>query len=166
MILVIVGTSKRPFDRLLKVMDSLAKDSDEEIIIQRGHSRHEIRYARWTEFYRRSEIGHIMRSCRLVVSHAGIGTVLDARSYGKPIIIVPRRKEFGESLDNHQVDTARDLQGEDGIYVAWSENDIREIIDRTKVYDPETIDRSEKDRLIFFLKQLINDSRKSNLGGH
>lgn len=38
--------------------------------------------------------------------HAGMGSVISALEYGKPIIVMPRRAQFGEAHDDHQVATA------------------------------------------------------------
>ena len=44
---------------------------------------------------------------RVVVTHAGVGSVLVALGAGKRPVVVPRRGRFGEAVDDHQVDFAR-----------------------------------------------------------
>jgi len=43
----------------------------------------------------------------LVIAHAGMGTIDMAMNTSKPILVIPRRKEFGEHVNDHQVWTAR-----------------------------------------------------------
>ncbi len=44
-----------------------------------------------------------MGRARIVVGHAGPGTVLDARAAGRLPVVVPRRAALGEVVDDHQV---------------------------------------------------------------
>lgn len=67
-----------------------------------------------------------MSAATLVVSHAGIGSIISASRFQKPIILVPRRCELGEHRNDHQVDTTHRFAGSRGIYVA---NDGAEIAD-------------------------------------
>jgi UDP-N-acetylglucosamine--N-acetylmuramyl-(pentapeptide) pyrophosphoryl-undecaprenol N-acetylglucosamine transferase len=50
-----------------------------------------------------------MREADAVVAHAGVGTALAAFEVGKCPLLVPRRAAHGEAVDDHQVETARDL---------------------------------------------------------
>jgi UDP-N-acetylglucosamine transferase subunit ALG13 len=45
----------------------------------------------------------------LVIAHAGIGSAIAAFEAGKLPLLVPRRKERGEAVDNHQVDIGQEL---------------------------------------------------------
>ena len=45
---------------------------------------------------RPSEFEAVLREASVIVAHAGIGTVLKAYKYRKPIILVPRQAAFGE----------------------------------------------------------------------
>ena len=48
-----------------------------------------------------------MRSARVVVTHAGVGSVMVALSTGKRPVVVPRRKRLGEAVDDHQLQLGR-----------------------------------------------------------
>lgn len=50
-----------------------------------------------------------MRQARAVVVHGGIGSVLLAHACGKRPIVVPRRADLGENIDDHQLAFARRL---------------------------------------------------------
>ncbi|MBI3812157.1 MAG: hypothetical protein HY283_08135 [Nitrospirae bacterium] len=45
----------------------------------------------------------------LVISHAGAGTLLQVLHAGKIPIVMPRRKKYGEIVDDHQVELVRTL---------------------------------------------------------
>jgi UDP-N-acetylglucosamine--N-acetylmuramyl-(pentapeptide) pyrophosphoryl-undecaprenol N-acetylglucosamine transferase len=50
-----------------------------------------------------------MEDADAVVSHAGVGTALAALEVGKCPVLVPRRPQRGELVDDHQLEIAREL---------------------------------------------------------
>jgi UDP-N-acetylglucosamine--N-acetylmuramyl-(pentapeptide) pyrophosphoryl-undecaprenol N-acetylglucosamine transferase len=56
-----------------------------------------------------ADLTEAMREADAVVAHAGVGTALAAFEVGKCPVLVPRRAAHGEAVDDHQVQTARDL---------------------------------------------------------
>lgn len=123
MILVTVGT-QLPFDRLIKMIDLLAPRSDSEFFAQTGSGDYEPQNIRWSRNVEPDEFDRMLRACSIIISHAGIGTVLKAYRYKKPIIIVPREAKLGEHRNDHQLATVSQLKERQGIYVA---NDIEGI---------------------------------------
>ena len=69
-----------------------------------------------------------MEAARTVVAHAGIGTVLAARAMAKPLVLMPRRAALGEHRSDHQMATAAALDGTPGIYIAWTEADLPDLL--------------------------------------
>ena len=128
MILVTVGNSNWDFSRLVKYMDEFAKTTSERVIIQRGSSKYEPSYADFFDFATKGEIIDLHEEARIVVAHAGIGSILTAIDTKKPIILVPRQKEHKEMIDNHQLEIASTLEAELNIKVAWSIPDINNLI--------------------------------------
>ncbi len=55
------------------------------------------------------EMQRAIADADLVVTHAGVGTVLDVLDSGKLPVVVPRRSSRGEHVDDHQTDLARHL---------------------------------------------------------
>lgn len=107
MIFVTVGTYDVPFDRLLRAVGEL--ELDEEIVVQRGASSVRLPRARAFDFAPFDEIvGHI-RAARVVVAHAGAGTVLIALANGSRPVVMPRLGQLGETSDDHQLAFARRL---------------------------------------------------------
>lgn len=108
MIFVTIGTSK-PFDRLLRALTELDLPAGEELVVQCGDSVVRPVRARCVGFLPFSELVDHVRHARLVIAHAGAGTVIAAVSLGVRPVVVPRLARFGEAADDHQVDFARHL---------------------------------------------------------
>ncbi|OGS50798.1 MAG: glucuronosyltransferase [Erythrobacter sp. RIFCSPHIGHO2_12_FULL_63_10] len=117
MILVTVGL-QLGFDRLIEAMDDIAPHLPAKVVAQIGAGS---LVPRNMEFHRRLEPGRFMElveRARVVVGHAGVGTVLTAEKYRKPLIVFPRSSDLGEHRNDHQRATANALAGRPGISVA------------------------------------------------
>jgi beta-1,4-N-acetylglucosaminyltransferase len=111
LILVTVGTHNQGFDRLVRSMDRLAAQVEEQVIIQRGSSTYRPRHAAHFRFTTGREMARLTREARVVVSHAAAGAIILALNCGKPLVLAPRSRVFGEILDDHQFELARVLAG-------------------------------------------------------
>jgi UDP-N-acetylglucosamine transferase subunit ALG13 len=71
-----------------------------------------------------AEFGALFSNARVVVAHAGIGSILSAKAWQKPLVLVPRRHHLNEHRNDHQQATARQVEGLQGIYIAWTREDL------------------------------------------
>jgi len=123
LILVTVGT-QLPFDRLIRIVDALAAETDEPFVAQIGDGSYRPAHMEWHRFIEPVRFDRLLADTRLIISHAGIGTVLNARKTGKPVILFPRRAELGEHRNDHQMATIGSLEGRRGVYVAQDAAEI------------------------------------------
>lgn len=74
----------------------------------------------------------------LIVSHAGMGSIITALHDGKPIVIMPRRAHLHEQRNDHQLATVQMLGNRPGIHVAEDETCLADAIDQalTSLSDP------------------------------
>ncbi len=107
MILVTIGTNEQPFDRLIRAAAGLA--GDERLLVQHGSSRVAHGRGEWVDFIPFEVLSAHMREARVVICHAGVGSIMLARRCGKRPIVVPRRLHLGEAVDDHQLPIARRL---------------------------------------------------------
>lgn len=129
MIFVTIG-SVFPFDRMIRAADEWASAHPAaEIQAQIGDGRYEPRHMPWVRRLDQDAFLLAMRRARLLVAHAGMGSVITAGQLAKPIVILPRLLARGEHNTNHQVDTANWLKDRPGIYVAADERALPEVID-------------------------------------
>ena len=101
MIFVTVGTNEAPFDRLVEAVAML--ETTETLVVQRGASAVSVPGSETVDFLPFDDLVEHVRSARLVVTHAGVGSTIVALSNGKRPIVVPRLKRYGEAVDDHQV---------------------------------------------------------------
>jgi UDP-N-acetylglucosamine transferase subunit ALG13 len=108
MILFTVGTNEQRFDRLVRAAAEL--ETDEPLFVQYGASRVPHGRGEWVDFLPFEELAARAREARVVVCHAGVGSIMMARRCGQRPIVVPRRRHLGEAVDDHQLVLGRRLE--------------------------------------------------------
>jgi UDP-N-acetylglucosamine transferase subunit ALG13 len=127
MIFVTIGT-QIPFDRLIKILDSIAPELDEEIYAQALKGKYKPEHFKLVDFIEPDEFEKIFNQARLIVAHAGMGTILSALQSSKPLIIFPRKASLGEHRNDHQMATALKMKEKKAVYVAMNEEELRELL--------------------------------------
>lgn len=107
MIFVTVGTHEQPFNRLVEYMDKWATKHDEEVIMQTGFSTYEPKHCEWSKLYPYSQMVELVKKARIVITHGGPSSFIMPLQIGKIPIVVPRKKEFDEHVNNHQVEFSK-----------------------------------------------------------
>lgn len=109
MIFVTVGTHEQPFDRLVQKIDELKKDGtiQDDVIIQTGFSTYEPKYCQWSKLIPYQQMIKNVADARIVITHGGPSSFIMPLQVGKTPIVVPRRREFNEHVNNHQVSFSR-----------------------------------------------------------
>lgn len=102
MILVTVGTHHQPFDRLVQAADALAR-AGERVVVQWGAASHPPRRCEGAAWMSPSELERLADQADVVISHAGPASLFLAWDRGLRPIVVPRRPELGEHVDDHQL---------------------------------------------------------------
>ena len=126
MIFLTVGSWYKGFDRLVRAVDALKETGDisEDVIAQIGPGKYEPKHFSSMEFCSPDEFNRIVNNARIVIAHAGLGTIAMAIKQRKPIVVVPRQPSLGEISDDHQFLTAEQLEGEGKILVAYEIADL------------------------------------------
>lgn len=158
MIFVTVGAGKIGFERLVKEMDRVASEIDEGVIMQIGITNYQPINAEHFRFLPRNQIEEIYKNARVIVCHAGIGTLLTALEHNKLTIAVPRLKEYGEHHDNHQLEIANELETEGKIVAIYNIYELDDALHRVGK-NPVHVG-SERIRLVNALKGYIKELEK------
>jgi exopolysaccharide biosynthesis glucuronosyltransferase PssE len=124
-IFVTVG-GQLPFDRLIRAVDLWAgEDRRDDVFAQIGRTAFRPGSIQYTHFLVPSDFRRCLEEAEYVISHAGIGTILTALERGKPLLVVPRQARLGESVNDHQVTTARRFAERGMVTVAFSGEELR-----------------------------------------
>ena len=130
MILLTVGTQV-PFDRFVRIVDGIAPTLSEPVFAQIGNGDYTPVNMESHNYVRPFDFNDVLSRCSLIVSHAGIGTVVMAQKHGKPVILFPRRAALGEHRNDHQLATVAALEGRSGMYIARTAEELKTLLTRT-----------------------------------
>jgi UDP-N-acetylglucosamine transferase subunit ALG13 len=110
LIFATLGTHHQPFDRFVRV--ALAIAGDEQLVIQHGHTARVAAgpSVQWHQWLSPDEMRALMRAADIVITHAGVASVVDAVRTGHRPIVVPRRQHLGEHVDDHQLQIVNALE--------------------------------------------------------
>jgi UDP-N-acetylglucosamine transferase subunit ALG13 len=130
MIFVTVGTDL-PFDRLVRIVDDWAASRNRrDVFAQIGKTDWAPAHLAYCKFLAPGEFAQRLSQARVIVAHAGMGTILSALKLEKPILVMPRRASLGEQRNDHQLATARHLWALGKVNVAMDDEELREQLDR------------------------------------
>jgi UDP-N-acetylglucosamine transferase subunit ALG13 len=127
MILVTVGTL--PFTRLVRKMDELAAQIEEQVLMQIADDSYLPTNADYFDFRGYAEMQKACKQARLVVCHGGVGSILTAIEGGAIVVAVPRRREYGEAVDDHQQEIVKLLAEEGKIIAAEDLVELRTLVE-------------------------------------
>ncbi|MEM7238970.1 MAG: glycosyltransferase [Pseudomonadota bacterium] len=167
MIFLTVGTQVH-FSRLARALDEWCATTDFKGVFGQLGNQEEGGYSpdnfAWTSFLTPDEYNRKMREADLIVAHAGMGSIITARTMSKPIVVMPRRSDLGEHRNDHQIATVAKLRKSPGVHVAMDEQEIAQHLDalcRTK----RQVSPSEKALSPYAAEGLVNEVRRVVLRG-
>lgn len=157
MIFATVGT-QLPFPRLIDGLNGLAADLGEEIIAQTGPEPGD-----WPNLDVRpslapAEFTDLFTAARVVVAHAGVGTILSAKRFGKPLVLLPRRVALGEHRNDHQMATAKAVEPLPGLHIAWEVEDLSALLQEQDLACATDAPSPSHTALMARLKNFIDES--------
>ncbi len=107
-VVVALGTSRYGFPRLVDTLSSVLPRSV-EVTWQIGSTVPRDPWVDGRAHMAQPELSAAMQEADLVVAHAGVGTALQAMAQGHCPVLVPRRADRAEHVDNHQYQIADEL---------------------------------------------------------
>jgi UDP-N-acetylglucosamine transferase subunit ALG13 len=124
MIFVTAGT-QLPFDRLIKTIDHIAAEfPNTNFVVQALHSNYKARNIEVLDFISPADFTKYIDNCDLIVSHAGMGTIISALVKKKPIIVMPRLAKYKEHRNEHQLGTTKQMDLLGYVDVAYDEYEL------------------------------------------
>ena len=117
----------RAFERLVREMDDIAGELDEQVVMQIGSTDYEPQNCDFFRFKPRADMEEFYAGARAIVCHAGSGSILTALEHDKPLVLVPRMKTYGEVFDDHQLEIARAMEGR-GATVVYDISNLKSAI--------------------------------------
>lgn len=139
MILVTLGTQDKSFIRLLNALETFKLDGmiTDDILVQAGFTVCASKTMKVFQYLSQPELDELRSQADLIITHAGVGSILDALKFKKVVIGVARLKQFGEHANDHQLEILETFSKEGYILKAEDFQDLPELIQQAKAFNPK-----------------------------
>lgn len=154
LIFVTLGTQDKKFPRLLeaiqKQIDNGTISKKEEIIVQAGSTEFKSNDMEVINYMGIKKFEELVEKADLIISHAGVGSILTALNKNKKIIAAARLKEYGEHVNDHQLQILENFSKEGYLLALENFDELDVVLEKVKEFKPEKF-KSNKE---YFIKQL------------
>ncbi len=156
MILLTVGTQLR-FDRFVSVVDEWAhKNPEAEILAQIADGEYLPKHMQYVEYLKGEKYTTAFNRASVVLSHAGMGTVISSLIASKPVVVFPRKASLGEHRNEHQLATCSKITCLKGCYVAYEPDELFHRLDQLSTLEGGSIGPFANNDLLKTIDQFIS----------
>ena len=146
MILVTLGTQDKSFTRLLDTVQN-AIDSGyikEEVIVQAGYTTYTSKDMQIFDLISQEKLDELRNEASIIITHAGVGSILDSLKCNKIVIAMARLKKYHEHTNDHQLQILNNFY-KDGYILKLDENkDLKEVLEEIKKFKPKKYKSNNK----------------------
>ena len=158
MILILLGTQDKAFDRILKEVSALKKEGyiKDKIVAQTGYTKFDDDSIETFDFVSKKEVEELINKARIVIAHGGVGTITECLSKNKKVIVVPRLKKYKEHTNDHQLQIVKEFAKENYILPLYKIGDLKDTLEMAKKFKPNKYN-VESNNFVTTLKKYIDE---------
>lgn len=139
MILVMLGTQKNDFSRLLKEIEKCIDNKiiQEPVVVQAGSTKYKTDKMQIFDLIAREELDKKKEEASLIITHGGVGSIVGALKMNKKVIAVPRLKQYGEHVNDHQKQIVENFDKQGYIKGVFNIEDLGKEIQEINEFNPK-----------------------------
>lgn len=139
MILVLLGTQDKSFLRLLKMVSKEIDKGNikEKVVAQTGYTTFSNEKITTFDFKSKDEIEKLIDKARIIITHAGVGTITECLEKGKKIIVVPRLKKYLEHTNDHQMQITKEFEMKGYVIALYDNKRLSVALEKIKTFKPK-----------------------------
>ena len=105
MVLVLLGTQNNSFVRLLDQIENCINNKiiNEEVIVQAGYTKYDSQNMKILDFISSEELVELTKKADLIITHGGVGSIVESLKSGKKVVAIPRLSKYNEHVNDHQL---------------------------------------------------------------
>ena len=159
MILVTLGTQDKTFTRLLEKTDEQLEKGNikGEVVVQAGYTKFNSKYMKILDLVDRDEFQNLITKCDLLITHGGVGSILSGLKKNKKVIVCPRLFEYGEHMNNHQIQIVSNFEKAGYLLGYQDGDDLGEILKKVKKFKPKKF-VSNTEKMISLIDNFIEEN--------
>ncbi len=158
MILVTLGTQDKGFERLLKQIDKEIEKGNikEKVIVQAGYTKYKSDNMEIFDLIPSDEFEELVSKARLIITHAGAGSILTAIKKGKVVIAAARLKKYGEHTNDHQIQIVKEFAKLGYILELRDFQKLGKLIEKSKTFKPKKF-VSNTDNMVKIISDYVEE---------
>ncbi|MCI8346531.1 MAG: hypothetical protein HFJ12_01105 [Bacilli bacterium] len=139
MILVTLGTQDKDFSRLLKAIDREIKKGNikEKVIVQAGYTKYHSDNMEIFDLIEPEKLHNLVKKCNLLITHGGVGSILDGLKSGKKVIAASRLKKYREHTNDHQKQIVKKFADEGYLLELRDMQKLDKMLERAENFKPK-----------------------------
>ena len=139
MILVLLGTQDKPFNRILNAIRKEIEKGNikDEVIAQVGCTKFNYDKIKTFDFVSKEELATLIDKAKFIITHAGVGTITECINKNKKVIVVPRLKKYKEHTNDHQLQITKEFALKNYVLPLYDEKKLSNVLEKIKAYKPE-----------------------------
>lgn len=157
MIFVMLGTQNNSFYRLLEELDRLIEKKviNEKVIVQAGYTKYETTNMEIFDLIPKDEVKKYQQEARFIITHGGAGSIITSLQYGKKVIAVPRKHEYGEHVNNHQEEIVELFNSKGYIIGVKGVEELEQAVKKIKDFKPVPFE-SDNHKMLKIIENFID----------
>lgn len=158
MIFVTLGTQDKSFHRLLQAIDKEIEKGTikEKVIVQAGYTKYESKNMEIFDLISQDEFEKLIDQCDLLITHAGVGSILTAIKKGKKVIGAARLKKYKEHTNDHQKQIIKEFSNQGYILELRDFNQLGKLVKKSKTFTPKKFE-SNTHNMIHLIEEIIDE---------
>lgn len=156
MILVVLGTQDKTFERLIEKIDKeiINGNIKDEVIVQAGNTKYTSNRMKIVDFLSINEFQNLIKKCDLLITHGGAGSILDGIYNHKKVIAVPRLAKYKEHVNDHQLQIVREFSKLGYILGCENVEELPIYLEKVKTFIPKEY-KSSNEKMLKIIEDFI-----------
>ena len=159
MILVTLGTQDKSFKRLLNAVQKCIDDKviNEEVVVQTGCTKYNSKDMKIFDLMSQEQLDKYRKQARIIITHAGVGSILDSLRLDKKIIAAARLKKYHEHTNDHQLQILNNFANDGYIIKLENFDDLSFILNNIDSFNPKKYDGNNekiKNMIVEFIESI------------
>ncbi len=159
MILITLGTQDKQFTRLL---DMVQKEIDkgnikDRVVVQAGHTKYDSKDMEIFDLIDREKFSELISKCDILITHGGVGSIINGLQNNKKVIVVPRLAKYDEHMNDHQIQITDNFSKEGYILPLYENDNLGDVLEKVKNFTPKKF-KSNTEHMIKIISDYIDNN--------
>ena len=158
MIFVTLGTQDKPFVRLLDAVNQAITDGiiKDEVIVQAGCTKYNSDNMQIFDLIDRDDFDKYVKKCDVLITHGGVGSIINGLRNGKKVISVARLAKYKEHVNDHQIQIIENFDNLGYIVGCTGEIKIDDLMKRIEKLKPKKYE-GNNEKMIKLVEDCIDN---------